>query len=255
MIGEEFPSRRCYALQDMRFSFIKYPGRLTFVRQAIGNKKVTLLDVGNLGDGESTCAILKADVEKYGGTYYGLDSNEGLTKKLNLPNQVVGDLHKTEFENDKFDVIYAGEIIEHTWIPAVMIGECRRILKPGGLLVLDTPNPYSMANILRFIMRKEDSMGDNRTLTYHEARNAFVDLKAKGEVLLQPQHKIFFTPAMLKQLFETQGFVLESIGCTTKSTNFLVRILIQLFPQCGPHLCTVARKASVEEAFKDACPA
>ncbi len=235
----------------MRFSFLKYPGRLHFIRSAIGDKKLTLLDVGNLGDGASTCAILKKDVERNGGTYYGLDSNEPLTKKLNLPNQVIGDLHKTEFKDGEFDMIYAGEIIEHTWTPAVMIGECRRILKDGGRIVLDTPNPYSVLNILRFLLKKEDAMGDNRTLVYHEAKNAFGELKEKGQVLLQPQHKIFFTPAMLKQLLETQGFVIETIGCTIKPRGIIHKLLLWMFPQSGPHLCVVARKTTVDEAFAD----
>jgi 2-polyprenyl-3-methyl-5-hydroxy-6-metoxy-1,4-benzoquinol methylase len=235
----------------MKFLFKRYPGRLAFVREELGSAPVTLLDVGNLGDGESTCAILKADVERNGGTYYGLDSNEPLTRKLNLPNQELGDLHATEFDDDMFDAIYAGEIIEHTWTPAVMIRECRRILKPGGKLILDTPNPYSILNMLRFLLRSEDSMGDNRLLTYHEAMNGFEDMKSKGEFLLQPQHKIFFTPAMLKQLAETQGLILESIGCTFKPRTIIHRLLLMLFPQSGPHLCAVLRKATVEEAFAD----
>lgn len=235
----------------MRFSFLKYRGRLEFVRSAIGDKAVKLLDVGNLGDGESTCAILKQDIEKNGGVYYGLDSNEPLTKKLNLPNQVVGDLHKTAFGDGEFDMIYAGEIIEHTWTPAVMIGECRRILKPGGKLIMDTPNPFSMVSILRFLFRSSDTMGDVRIMAYMESKNAFADLKKQGEVLLQPQHKIFFTPAMLQILLHTQGFVLESIGCTIKPRNFVHALLLKLFPQTGPHLCVVARKATLEEAFRD----
>lgn len=235
----------------MHFSFRTYNGRLTFLREAIGHRAVKLLDVGNLGDGKSTCAILKKDVEQFGGTYYGLDSNDALTKKLGLPNQVVGDLHHTDFPDNEFDMIYAGEIIEHTWTPGIMIGECRRILKQGGLLVLDTPNPYSMTTITRFLFKCDDTMGDNRTLTYYEAKDKLGELKERGQVLLQPQHKIFFTPAMLRQLFETHGFVLEYIGCTIKPRNFIHRILLWLFPHTGPHLCVVGRKATIDEAFAD----
>lgn len=235
----------------MRFHFVAYKGRLPFIRRAIAGRKVALLDVGNLGDGESTCALLKRDTEAGGGTYFGLDSNEGLTKKLNLPNQVVGDLHATAFKDESFDVIYAGEIIEHTWTPGRMIGECRRILKTGGRLVLDTPNPYSLPNIARFLLKREDSMGDNRLLTYHEAKNAFGELKEAGEILLQPQHKIFFTPAMLKQLLETHGFVIEEMGVTIKPRSLLHALLLRIFPHSGPHLCCIARKATVDEAFED----
>jgi ubiquinone/menaquinone biosynthesis C-methylase UbiE len=210
-----------------------------------------LLDVGNLGDGASTTILLREEVLKRGGAYAGLDSNEPLTRTMNLPDQMVGDLHASPFPDDSFDAVYAGEIIEHTWMPGKMISECHRILKPGGLLILDTPNPYSMPNILRFLMKKEDSMGENRLLNYHEAKDAFGERKAAGDALLQPQHKIFFTPAMLKQLFETHGFVLESMGCTVKPRSIVQTILQSLFPHAGQHLCTVARKATVDEAFAD----
>ena len=68
----------------------------------------SFLDVGNLGDGESTFNEMKEAVEERGGQYTGLDSNEPLTKKLNLQNQVVGDIHNAPFDDNTFDVIYAG---------------------------------------------------------------------------------------------------------------------------------------------------
>lgn len=235
----------------MKFSFHIFGGRLEFVLHAIGKQPLKLLDVGNLGDGASTCAELRKVVEEYGGTYTGLDSNEPLTQKLNLPSQVIGDIHQTNFPDSSFDAIYLGELIEHTWTPSTVIRECARILKPNGLLIIDTPNPYSLVHMFRFLLFKRDSMGDNRTLTYHEAKNVFSELKGQGATLLQPQHKIFFTPAALKQLLETHEFVLEEMGCTRKSRSVLHRILLFLFPQCGPHLCCVARKATLDEAFAD----
>ncbi|MFA6523272.1 MAG: methyltransferase domain-containing protein [Candidatus Peribacteraceae bacterium] len=235
----------------MRFTFRSYPGRLGFVLESLPKKPIRLLDAGNLGDGESTNERLRRAVEAEGGTYVGLDSNEGLTRKLALPNQVVGDLEHAPFENGSFDTVYAGEIIEHTWTPSMMIRECRRILKPGGLLLLDTPNPYRIGTIMGFLFRRESSMGDNRTLSFHEARNAFSELREKGQVLLQPQHKIFYTPAMLRQLLETHGFVIENIGATSKARGILTRLLLLLFPHTGSHLCVIARKATVEEAFMD----
>src|SRR3989338_1806361 len=235
----------------MRFRFRTYSGRHAFVRDARGDRPLSLLDVGNLGDGESTCALLKKDVETRGGTYTGLDSNAPLTRKLNLPNQVVGDLHDAPFSDNTFDALYAGEIIEHTWTPGRMVAECRRILKPGGRLILDTPNPYSITAILRFLLYREDSMGDNRRLTYEEARDSFKAKKAEGDMLLQPQHKIFFTPAMLKQLLETHGYVVETMGVVVKPRGLVRTILIKLFPQTGQNLCCIARKATVEDAFTD----
>lgn len=237
----------------MRFSFIPYRnGRHGFVTGVIDRLgPVKLLDVGNLGDGESTNLLLKKEVEARGGTYCGLDSNEPLTRKLSLPNQKIGDLHAAPFGDGEFDVIYAGEILEHTWTPSLMVSECYRILKPGGLLVLDTPNPFCISRILLFFLRKQDSMRDERTLTYHEAKDRFGQLKGRGEVLLQPQHKLFYTPAMLKQLCDTHGFALESIGTTIKPRSVIEKILLWMFPHGGQHLCIIARKADLEETFQD----
>jgi ubiquinone/menaquinone biosynthesis C-methylase UbiE len=235
----------------MRLSPKIYRGRYQFLMDSLPAGPISVLDVGNLGDGDSFCSDLQKEMDARGGTYSGLDSNVGLTEKLKLPRQVVGDLHAAPFEDETFDAIYAGEIIEHTWTPALMIQECRRILKPGGKLILDTPNAFSLMPMLRYLFKKTDSMGDNRVLVYHEAKSAFSSLKEKGDILLQPQHKIFFSPAMMRQLLQTQGYVLESVGFTAKPSNILHRLLLWMFPQTGQHLCVVARKASVDEAFAD----
>lgn len=42
--------------------------------------------------------------------------------------------------DDCVDVVWAGEVIEHVRCPALFLQELARILKPGGLLVLSTPN-------------------------------------------------------------------------------------------------------------------
>lgn len=228
-----------------------FPGRVEFVRHAIGGRPLRFLDVGNLGDGASTNLINKRMVEEAGGTYMGLDSNADLTAKLNLPNQSVGDIHGTDLPDGHADMVYLGEVIEHTWEPAKVARECWRILSAKGELVIDTPNPFSVSSLLRYVFQKRDSMGDNRALTYHEARYAFDSLRKEGKVLLQPQHKIFFSPAMLRQMLETQGFTIALVGFTRKPRNLLQRALLAIAPQCGQHLCMVARKATVDEAFED----
>lgn len=229
----------------------RFAGRVEFVKHAINGRAVRFLDVGNLGDGASTNLTNKQMVEAAGGTYMGLDSNAELTAKLNLPNQSVGDIHATGLPEGHADMVYLGEVIEHTWEPAKVVRECWRILSANGELVLDTPNPFSVSSLLRYVFQSKDSMGDNRALTYHEARYSFDSLRKEGNVLLQPQHKIFFSPAMLRQMLETQGFVVTLVGFTGKPRNFLQRIILALWPHCGQHLCMVARKATVDEAFAD----
>lgn len=59
-----------------------------------------------------------------------------------------GDVHvqsAESFELDKkFDTIVAGELIEHLANPGLFLRQAREHLKPGGRLVLTTPNPFSL---------------------------------------------------------------------------------------------------------------
>lgn len=43
------------------------------------------------------------------------------------------------FDNESFDYVVAGELIEHLKDPVGFISECMRVLKPGGYLAISTP--------------------------------------------------------------------------------------------------------------------
>lgn len=47
------------------------------------------------------------------------------------------------FEPDSFDAIIAGELLEHLDHPMEFLRRCLKTLKPGGSLILSTPNPNS----------------------------------------------------------------------------------------------------------------
>jgi SAM-dependent methyltransferase len=55
------------------------------------------------------------------------------------------------FEDASFDVVVAGELLEHLREPELMIAECRRVLCPGGTLVGSVPNGFRFKNRLRFL--------------------------------------------------------------------------------------------------------
>lgn len=46
-------------------------------------------------------------------------------------------------ERGPFDVIIAGEIIEHLGAPQALLERCAELLRPGGRLVMTTPNPFA----------------------------------------------------------------------------------------------------------------
>jgi SAM-dependent methyltransferase len=57
-----------------------------------------------------------------------------------------------EFADASFDIVLLGEVFEHILnCPAALLKGLYRILKPGGLLILTTPNPSTLANSLRVL--------------------------------------------------------------------------------------------------------
>lgn len=236
-------------IQDARV----FDSRKAFLEQFFKDKKMRVLDVGNLGEGEELIPVKKL-VEKAGGEHVGLDVNENLAKELKIENQLIGDLHdlKGVVEDEVFDCVYAGQIIEHTWRPGQMIQECNRILKKDGYLVLDTPNAFDIINVLRLLVFRKDTLGfDVAVLTYNEAKDNFKHYREQEKkVLSQPQHKIFFGPAMLRQVLNMHGFSVEYFAFIRKPRNVLHKAFLFLFPQFSQKIGVVARKSTLEKIFQ-----
>ena len=55
------------------------------------------------------------------------------------------------FDDASFDVVVAGELLEHLRDPRRLVGEVRRVLRPGGTFVASVPNAYRLKNRLRFL--------------------------------------------------------------------------------------------------------
>lgn len=51
-------------------------------------------------------------------------------------------LPQLPLESESFDVVIATEVIEHLDNPKITIRQMCRVLRPGGMLILSTPNDY-----------------------------------------------------------------------------------------------------------------
>jgi len=75
----------------------------------------------------------------------GVDVDEDAGRRnQHLDEYVVADLDgRLPFDDDTFDLVYANFVVEHLSAPEAAFGEWRRVLRPGGWVVLVTTNRAS----------------------------------------------------------------------------------------------------------------
>ena len=98
-----------------------------------------------------------------------------------------------------FDCVILSEVIEHLKAPEVSIREARRILRPGGRLLVTTPNYQSFWPIMEWAV-------DRTNMTP----------KMAGE-----QHISKFNPALLRRLLSDCGLGIEYFGTIYNLSPFL----------------------------------
>jgi SAM-dependent methyltransferase len=59
-----------------------------------------------------------------------------------------GALADQQYTADSFDAVAMSQVIEHVYDPQALLQECRRVLAPGGRLVVTTPNARSQAHAM-----------------------------------------------------------------------------------------------------------
>ena len=91
---------------------------------------------------------------------------------------------------------------------------------------------------------------DDNILAYHEAKDNFLKYRQNDKNLLsQPQHKIFYSPAMLRQLLNMHGFEVKNFVFISKPKNFFHKILLKIFPQGSQKIGVIAKKSNLESIF------
>jgi len=117
-----------------------------------------ILDIG-CGDG-----MLAKRLSEKGSEVVGVDISidqlkEGKRNSKSL-NFVRGDATHPVFRRGSFDVVVAGEVLEHLRRPFESLLEWRHLLKPNGRLILSTPNNVNLAKICRHLMGRKPPIRD-----------------------------------------------------------------------------------------------
>jgi 2-polyprenyl-3-methyl-5-hydroxy-6-metoxy-1,4-benzoquinol methylase len=170
------------------------------LRALAHERKGRLLDVG-CGDG-STLDIAR----RLGWQVVGVDFDptaaatarrKGLTVRL-------GKLEDQGFDAGSFDMVVMNHVIEHVHDPLGTIRECRRVLDPGGVLLLATPNAKSWGHTL---------------------------FDRNCRILEPPRHLHLFTAANLRKLASDAGFRSVLITSTARLAPFVFYASDQLLAE------------------------
>jgi SAM-dependent methyltransferase len=156
MALEELSERYARHNREERGAGFVFAGeeRIELFRRYVGGPGRRVLDLG-CRDGALTQAY--AD----GNEVVGVDADrEALAEaaKLGIETRWADLDEPLPFEEESFDVVVAGELMEHLRDPARFTSEARRVLRPSGTFVASVPNAFRLKNRLRFLAgRKPES--------------------------------------------------------------------------------------------------
>lgn len=134
-------------------------------------------------------------------------------ERLGLP-VFCGRLDEAAFPNASFDAVTLWDVLEHVHDPPAVLREIRRVLRPGGLLVMSLPNPDSL---------------EARLLGQHWL----------GWDL--PRHLNLFRPPLLRIHLEKLGIPVDSIRSFTAGYSVLLMSLEQRWREQGHDADTIMR--------------
>jgi 2-polyprenyl-3-methyl-5-hydroxy-6-metoxy-1,4-benzoquinol methylase len=122
---------------------------------------------------------------------WGVDASGEALSELRLAgfsNLIRADVERLDeidaLHNQHFDVVIAGELIEHIFNPGLFLKACRRLCSANTELILTTPN----------------------ALVYSQTLFALLNREA-----IHPDHTLMWSPATLKNLVVRSGFAVKEV--------------------------------------------
>jgi len=212
------------------------------VRFIRGPAEGRVLDVG-CGSGEWLLSM-----RAWGWDVQGVDFDEGavaIARHKGLPIHL-GSLESADFPDNAFDAVTLSHVIEHVADPIHTLEECRRVLKPGGTLLLFTPNAASFGH--RLFKRDWRGLEPPRHLHLFCPRSMARLLRAAGYSHFKI--RTFNTAYMWEQSLRlrTAGGVgsKKAVGLTTRLAAGVLTLIEQILlipgAQIGECLCVQALK-------------
>jgi SAM-dependent methyltransferase len=204
---------------------------------------IKILDVG-CGNGQFLAELddkLGKRTQMYGVDYseYKLKSAQAYPYEFRHCNLEVG----IPYEDATFDIVYSGEVIEHIYNPDFMLEECYRVLKPGGLIVVSTPNLQAWYNRVLFLFGIQPLFYEVSTKSSHIGAGPLRRFKKQTAPV---GHIRVFNRRSIVDLVENEGFDVISVeGAIFQSLPGFAQIIDNCFnirPSLASNLIVMARK-------------
>lgn len=109
------------------------------------NERKVLLDIG-CGEGWTLKYFrkIKWNVKGIDFSDYGCRQNNPDC----LENMIIGDIYETinkmKDKNEKYDVIWLNNVLEHVVDPHALLEDCNRLIKEKGICIIEVPNDFSV---------------------------------------------------------------------------------------------------------------
>lgn len=190
-------------------------------------KNGNILDIG-CHDGTFLSLVKNRNNNFYGIEASDWGARQARKKGIDVRQYFFDDQTKMPYEGEFFDVVVAGDIIEHIFNTDFFLDEISRVLKPDGKLLISTPNLASfgrrvmlflgMSPIIEISPNEPDSVG----------------------------HIRYFTFSSLRKLLEKNNFrvISSSSDCVNFSKVGRVRFsfLAKIFPGLGASIICLVKK-------------
>lgn len=155
----------------------------------VGNHKI--LEVG-CGNGATLCA-LKKNMKAH--QVYGVEISDKLSKYLeeHLDGFITGDVEllNIPFEENSFDFIIFGDVLEHLVSPEIVLRKYGKLLKKDGYIIASIPNIKYYSVLLNLIF--------------------FDKFEYTESGILDKSHLRFFTKKQIIKMFQSENFEITHI--------------------------------------------
>ncbi len=209
--------------------------RVSYIRELCLNQRVLHLGATDAPDTQESFATgrwLHSHLDRDASHLVGMDINAEMIQWLStqgVTNIKYGNIENIEdYPKEEFDVVIAGEILEHLSNPGKALDSLSQIVQPFTKLVITVPNAYSLKGFCRALLKYE---------------------------LIHPDHTLHHSPYTLKALLARHQFHVQSqfsfvnggTGAVANVANLLLRFNPQLAEGIG-FICGLSDSESGQSA-------